>query len=201
MQWARAHRLAFRDGEASLVDLRLGNVYAPPLHADEWGTFDVVHARFVLEHLPDPLAAVKVMMRALRPGGRMILQEPDHSLIRLRPEPAGFAALWRAYLHVYSELGCNPNIGCDIVGLLHAAGMRPQRSTVLFSGGCAGDEHFHAHARHFADMVNGAHDRMLATGTIEPHELQQSIRALYHWCHQDGVALWMPFTWAAAIRP
>ena len=36
---------------------------------DEWGTFDLVHARFLLEHVSDPLAVVRSMARAVRPGG------------------------------------------------------------------------------------------------------------------------------------
>ena len=33
----------------------------PGLRAGEWGAFDLVHARFVLEHVSDPLAVVEVL--------------------------------------------------------------------------------------------------------------------------------------------
>ena len=39
-----------------LLDLRQGDVADPPLRDGEWGTFDLAHARFVLEHVQDPLA-------------------------------------------------------------------------------------------------------------------------------------------------
>ena len=38
-------------------------------------TFDFVHARLVLMHLPDPELAVARMVRALRPGGWVMLEE------------------------------------------------------------------------------------------------------------------------------
>src|SRR2546430_511760 len=66
-QLAAAKRLAANDGEATLADLRAGDALNLDL---EWGTFDVAHTRFLLEHIPDPLRAVKAMVRAVRPGGR-----------------------------------------------------------------------------------------------------------------------------------
>lgn len=40
------------DGEENLVDYRIGDARQLPLRDDEWGTFDVAHTRFVLEHVP-----------------------------------------------------------------------------------------------------------------------------------------------------
>jgi SAM-dependent methyltransferase len=40
-------------------------------------TFDFVHARLVLMHLPEPELAVSRMVQALRPGGRVLLEEFD----------------------------------------------------------------------------------------------------------------------------
>ena len=69
-----------------LVELREGDVYSLPLRDDEWGSFDVVHTRFLLEHVPDPQAVVDEMVRAVRPGGRVALLDDDHELLRLAPE-------------------------------------------------------------------------------------------------------------------
>ena len=80
-QLERALSEAREAGEVSLVDWRQGHAESPPLEEGEWGTFDVSHARFVLEHLRDPLAAVRVMVRATRPGGRIVLADDDHELL------------------------------------------------------------------------------------------------------------------------
>src|SRR5438445_5362421 len=77
-QIAEAVRQARAAGEGGLVDLRQGDAIGPPLADAEWGTFDLAHTRFLLEHLPDPLAAVRGMVRAVRPGGRVVLQDDDH---------------------------------------------------------------------------------------------------------------------------
>src|SRR3989304_2763628 len=72
-QIAEARRLAATVPEGARFEIRQGDALAPPLREDEWGTFDVVHSRFLLEHLADPLAAVRVMARAVRPGGGGLL--------------------------------------------------------------------------------------------------------------------------------
>ena len=45
----------------------MGDVYALDLDDD---TFDVVHAHQVLQHVADPVAALREMRRVCRPGGR-----------------------------------------------------------------------------------------------------------------------------------
>src|SRR5690242_5749955 len=72
-QLARARALATEAGEEHLVELRQGDVLAMPLRPEERGAFDVVHARFLLEHVPDPLAVVRQMVAAARPGGRVVV--------------------------------------------------------------------------------------------------------------------------------
>jgi ubiquinone/menaquinone biosynthesis C-methylase UbiE len=77
-QLAEALRQARDDGEEHLLDVRRGEADKLPLVDDEWGTFDVAHARFLLEHVTDPLAVVRQMVRAVRPGGRIVLEDDDH---------------------------------------------------------------------------------------------------------------------------
>jgi len=43
----------------------------------EQGGYDLAHARSVLTHVSDPEAAARNMVRALRPGGWLLLEEPD----------------------------------------------------------------------------------------------------------------------------
>src|SRR5688572_21114498 len=51
-QIAEAMRQAEAEVEAHLLDVRKGEVTVPPLGGEEWGQFDVAHARFLLEHVP-----------------------------------------------------------------------------------------------------------------------------------------------------
>jgi len=41
------------------------------------GEFDLVHARWVIHWLPQPELALERMVRALRPGGWLLVEEPD----------------------------------------------------------------------------------------------------------------------------
>lgn len=53
-QVAEAKRLAREANEESRIELWQGDAAAPPLREEEWGAFDVAHARFLLEHVSDP---------------------------------------------------------------------------------------------------------------------------------------------------
>ena len=64
---------------------------------EEEGAYDLVYARFLLTHLPDPQAAVRQMLRAARPGGAVVLEDLDHSAVFSYPASAAleqFVALY-----------------------------------------------------------------------------------------------------------
>src|SRR5205814_3436619 len=44
------------------------------------GTFDLVHARLVLVHVPDRARALATMAAALRPGGWLLVEDADTAL-------------------------------------------------------------------------------------------------------------------------
>jgi ubiquinone/menaquinone biosynthesis C-methylase UbiE len=67
------------------VSLRQGSILEPGL-PDE--TFDAVHARLVLQHVPDTSAALGQMHRMLRPGGRVYLLDIDDGVWgTIHPDP------------------------------------------------------------------------------------------------------------------
>ena len=49
------------------------------------GSFDVVLCTEVLEHIPDPLAAIREFARVLKPGGTLLLTAPFCSLTHFAP--------------------------------------------------------------------------------------------------------------------
>jgi SAM-dependent methyltransferase len=64
-------------------------------------SFDLVHARFLLIHVPDWADALAAMTRCLKPGGWLVLEEPDFS--RSRPL-AGPAELRGAFENVHKAI-------------------------------------------------------------------------------------------------
>lgn len=59
-------------------EVRRHDVVADP--PPQPGTFDLVHARLVLVHLPDRARALATMVAALRPGGWLVIEDADTEL-------------------------------------------------------------------------------------------------------------------------
>jgi ubiquinone/menaquinone biosynthesis C-methylase UbiE len=200
-QIAEALRQAREDGEERLLDLRPGDVQNPPLTDAEWGSFDAAHARFILEHVPDPLAVVRAMVRAVRPGGRIVLTDDDHGILRLWPEPPGLMTAWRAYQRSYDRIGADPIVGRRLVELLHRAGARPRRNDQLFFGSCAGNPDFEAYVENLVRVLLGAGDAIVAIGEVDRAGLEACVAAIREWARRADAAIWYSMAWAEGVRP
>jgi len=196
----RSHEQLARAAHHERVELRRGDAQDPPLRREEWGSFDIAHARFLLEHVPDPPAVVRQMVRAVRPGGRIILQDDDHDVLRCHPEPAGFAALWRAYQRTYDRLQCDPFVGRRLVSLLHEAGAAPARCTFLFFGACAGEARFPELIENMTGLLRGARDPIVGSGLLGAREFDFAIEELGRWARRPDAAFWYAIFWAEGVR-
>ena len=199
-QIAEARRLARADGEEHLLELRAGDVMALDLAPDEWGRFDVAHARFILEHVPDPQRVVRAMVRAVRVGGRVVLEDDDHDVLRLWPEPAGLYDLWRAYIRGYERNGNDPYVGRRLVELLHVAGAAPARNEWLYFGGCAGDGRLGLFVRNLVELLEGARSEILAAGELDGARFEAAITATRAWGERPDAAFWFARCWAEGVR-
>ena len=198
-QLESARRLAAAEGEGGLVEFRPGDALALPLQNDEWGRFDVAHSRFLLEHVPDPLAVVRQMVAAVRPGGRILLADDDHDVLRLWPEPPGLVALWQAYMRSYDRAGNDPVVGRRLVSLLHQAGASPVRNSWVFFGDCAGGAHFDLLVDNLIGVLRGAREGILAAH-LDPVLFDQGLLALREWGGRADAALWYAMAWAEGLR-
>jgi SAM-dependent methyltransferase len=70
-------------GDGGCVDFATGDVYALD-YPD--GAFDVVHAHQVLQHLGDPVRALREMRRVTRPGGLVAVRDADFGGMTWYPE-------------------------------------------------------------------------------------------------------------------
>ena len=73
---ARANAATAGGAAPGNLTFEVGDVYA--LEAAD-GSFDVVHAHQVLQHLSDPVAALSEMRRVLAPGGVLAVRDSDYA--------------------------------------------------------------------------------------------------------------------------
>ncbi|GAA0335461.1 methyltransferase domain-containing protein [Actinoallomurus spadix] len=103
-------------GRAS-VEVRLGDVHDLPLTDD---VADRARTDRVLQHVADPVRALGEIRRVLRPGGRLVMGEPDWETLAI-DHPDG--DLSRAYTrHVADEVIRNASIGRQLARLAADAG-------------------------------------------------------------------------------
>ncbi|WP_306322542.1 MULTISPECIES: methyltransferase domain-containing protein [unclassified Streptomyces] len=101
-------------------------------------SFDLVHARLVLVHVPDRERALASMIRALRPGGRLLVEDADPALQPLLcPDETGPAQelanrLRHGFRSLLAERGADLSYGRKLPGLLRAAGLRQVEADAYF---------------------------------------------------------------------
>lgn len=96
-----------------------GDTYA--LRYDD-ASFDIVHAHQVLQHLRDPVAALREMRRVLRPGGVLAVRDADYGGMVWAPESRVLTHWMEIYQSMGSQLGVEPNAGRHLLGWTMAAG-------------------------------------------------------------------------------
>ncbi len=184
-----------------LAEFREGDAYALPLTGSEWGSFDLIHSRFLLEHLSDPLAAVRQMVKAARPGGRIVLEDDDHALLRLETEPPGFPALWTSYQRAYDRLGNDPLTGRRLVSLLHQAGARPSRATLIPWSNCAGNDDFPELIRNLIEVIRTGREQVVAGQLLSGPSFDAATNEIASWAQLPDAVLWYAVSWAEAVVP
>lgn len=200
-QIARARAFAEKDGEGSLVDFRAGDAMEMPLQPNEWGTFDLAHTRFLLEHVPRPQLVVNAMARAVRPGGRVVLSDDDHDALKLWPEPPGVAEAWRAYVATYAANGNDAFIGRKLVAMAYEAGLEPRRIAMPMFGACAGETVFPAYVANLSGVFDGARDAILATGIVDAARFDAAQLALKDWGELPDATFWYTMYLVEAAKP
>jgi SAM-dependent methyltransferase len=199
-QLAGAAQQALEAGEAELVEFRVGDATALPLGEDERGRFDLAHARFLLEHVRDPLSVVHEMVSAVRPGGRVVLFDDDHELLRVWPECPEAERAWRIYWESYRDRGLDPLVGRRMSDLLHQAGAQPTRVTSVFYGATRGMPLFELVVDNLIDVMEGAAADLDRSGQLPRAEMDAAIAAMNRWRTGDAATLWYSLPLAEGVR-
>jgi SAM-dependent methyltransferase len=105
------------------VDVRRLDIQHDDIEAD---TYDLVHCRAVLMHLPDPAAAIARMVAALRPGGLFLFEEGDYGLWNYggHPDASRMNMLVTRLLTELAKAGiADPWFGRELPNLVLAANL------------------------------------------------------------------------------
>ncbi|MFB6666733.1 methyltransferase domain-containing protein [Streptomyces parvus] len=114
-------------GAAAVADERgLENVEfaVADVHALEFpdDSFDVVHAHQVLQHVGDPVQALREMRRVCRPGGVVAARDSDYAAMTWYPETPGLGTWLDVYGRVARGNGGEPDAGRRLLSWARQAG-------------------------------------------------------------------------------
>jgi SAM-dependent methyltransferase len=126
--------LSLIEARAPNLKLRQGDIVADPV---ERGSFDLVTARAVLHHIADAEAAIKNLVASMRPGGAILLIEPDFLPVSVA-EPPEVRAFWEGWLAWSRERGIDYHIGRNLAPRLAALGLTRisgSADTAIYNGG------------------------------------------------------------------
>ena len=116
---------ADRRGAAN-IDFVVADVLDLDLPGD---TYDVVHAHQVLQHLGDPIRALREMRRVAGPGGLVAARDADYSSFTWFPESADLHDWQQVYLRVARINGGEPDAGRRLLSWARQAGFTDVRAS------------------------------------------------------------------------
>jgi ubiquinone/menaquinone biosynthesis C-methylase UbiE len=123
---AEARHLLEADGSDTPDNLSFapGDVYSLEF---EDGSFDVVHAHQVLQHLSDPVAALREVHRVLAPGGTLAVRDSDYGAFVWAPADTALDRWLELYHQVTARNGADADAGRHLPRWVAEAGFSDRR--------------------------------------------------------------------------
>lgn len=117
--------LSLADADIPGLELRRADILAGSVGP---GDYDLVTARAVLHHVADAKAAVANLVASARPGGSILLIEPDFLPVSIA-EPPEIRAFWQGWLAWSREQGIDYFIGRRLPRMLSEMGVSDVEGT------------------------------------------------------------------------
>ncbi|GAA1832051.1 methyltransferase domain-containing protein [Luedemannella flava] len=170
---------------ASTIDFAVADAHALDFAT---GSFDVVHAHQVLQHVADPVRVLTEMRRVCRPGGVVAARDSDYAAFTWYPhvpELDGWLALYRAAARAN---GGEPDAGRRLLSWARAAGFTDVTATA--STWCFATPEDRAWwGSMWADRIvtSALADQLVTSGAATRADLTRISAAWRHWsAHPDG---------------
>jgi len=152
------------------------------------GAFDHVFVCFVLEHLRDPLKALRGLKRAVKKGGTITVIEGDHGSAYYHPESAAAQKTIDCLIKAQAKLGGDSLIGRRLYPLLTQAGFNNVRvePKVVYADSSRPGVVEGFTRKTFIAMVKGAKEQSVKSRLISKKDWQKGIKDLNRTSGRNG---------------
>lgn len=159
------------------VHLLAADLFAAPFAP---ATFDCLFVSYLLEHIPDPVGALRTLARLLRPGGRVLVVEGDHGSCYFHPSTPEAVRAWRCLIEVQAQLGGDSEVGRRLHPLLEAAGFHDVQVSprMVYADRSRPRVRDGFVLRTIVPMVEGVREAALRMGLMSRSEWEKGIRDL-----------------------
>lgn len=172
----------------SNIEFKVGDIHALDFPD---ASFDVVHAHQVLQHIADPVKALREMLRVTRLGGVVATRESDFETITTFPDEDGLFAEWKAlYMDIAKKADGCPTAGRRLLSWAKAAGakdVKPSASAWCFATPEARSFWVNTWAERIPTSFK---DAAVRSGLTDGSDFQKYVDAFRRWeAAEDGVVL------------
>ncbi|EJU01928.1 S-adenosyl-L-methionine-dependent methyltransferase [Dacryopinax primogenitus] len=209
--WAMDVANMFPNATVTAVDISFNNIRNPPrnvvlkqlnlLEGFPWEpeTFDIVHMRFLLVHMPNFPELAKKCAQVLRPGGILLLEDLDLNLYAMDGEITDNIRTFYDHYHGHmAKSGVDGETGAKLEGVLHQLRMfsdiHVHNMPAPISGPFTDDPKLNKMGAEMRKSLGKAFDgiwvKMPGSGiTQEMHD------AMVHDAHDPSRQMYMDFYW------
>ncbi|MBN2211305.1 MAG: methyltransferase domain-containing protein [Sedimentisphaerales bacterium] len=151
-------------------------------------SFDHMFICYVLEHLPNPEAALRKLLAVLKPGGTLTAIEGDHGSAYFHPDSPAARQAIQCLIDLQARMGGDSLIGRRLYPLLVSVGLKDVRvSPRMVYADASRPALVEGFTKlTFTAMVEGVREQALDAGMITPQVWDRGVADLYRTAKADG---------------
>ena len=168
------------------VDFQPADIYRMPFAPQ---TFDHIFVCFVLEHVPEPVVALRRLKGLIKAAGSITLIEGDHGSTYFYPDSRAAHKVIQCQVELQKRAGGNANIGRSLYPLLNEAGFEAiQVSPRMVYVDSSRPHLVEGFTRNtFTAMIKHIRQASIAAGLIDEQTFDEGIAGLQRTTQADGV--------------